>query len=112
VWVESHITQGACAYPITSSTTMGSGYQAVIANAGPISGEIIWSLSNQSRSIVQPPHVKAIPSLVGVLQTLHLVKVCFDERSVIYNFWETTSRCFSYWGSGTYISFIKCPCRA
>ena len=34
VWVESHITQGACAYPITSSTTMGSGYQAVIANGG------------------------------------------------------------------------------
>ena len=23
VWVETHITQGACAYPITSSTTMG-----------------------------------------------------------------------------------------
>ncbi|MFQ6677277.1 MAG: 2-oxoacid:acceptor oxidoreductase family protein [Fidelibacterota bacterium] len=34
VWVESHITQAACAYPITSSTTMGSGYQAVIANGG------------------------------------------------------------------------------
>src|SRR5215471_15653969 len=27
VWVETHITQGACAYPITSSTTMGGGYQ-------------------------------------------------------------------------------------
>lgn len=26
VWVETHITQGACAYPITSSTTMGGGY--------------------------------------------------------------------------------------
>ena len=26
VWVETHITQGACAYPITSSTTMGAGY--------------------------------------------------------------------------------------
>ena len=26
-WVETHITQGACAYPITSSTTMGGGYQ-------------------------------------------------------------------------------------
>ena len=31
VWVESHITQGGCAYPITSSTTMGSGYQASLA---------------------------------------------------------------------------------
>ena len=26
VWVESHITDGSCAYPITSSTTMGVGY--------------------------------------------------------------------------------------
>jgi pyruvate-ferredoxin/flavodoxin oxidoreductase len=32
VWVETHITQGACAYPITSSTTMGGGYQAEMAN--------------------------------------------------------------------------------
>ena len=34
VWVETHITQGACAYPITSTTTMGSGYQAVLASGG------------------------------------------------------------------------------
>jgi pyruvate-ferredoxin/flavodoxin oxidoreductase len=32
VWVETHITQGACAYPITSSTTMGGGYQTEVAN--------------------------------------------------------------------------------
>src|SRR6476661_7905964 len=32
VWVETHITQGACAYPITSSTPMGGGYQAEVAN--------------------------------------------------------------------------------
>ena len=32
VWVDTHITQGACAYPITSSTTMGGGYQAEVAN--------------------------------------------------------------------------------
>src|SRR2546425_2267140 len=31
VWVETYITQGACAYPITSSTTMGGGYQAEVA---------------------------------------------------------------------------------
>jgi pyruvate-ferredoxin/flavodoxin oxidoreductase len=31
VWVETHITQGACAYPITSSTGMGVGYQAAQA---------------------------------------------------------------------------------
>lgn len=32
VWVDSHITQGACAYPITPSTNMGTGYQAEVAN--------------------------------------------------------------------------------
>ena len=32
VWVESHITDGACAYPITSSTAMGVGYQVEVAN--------------------------------------------------------------------------------
>jgi pyruvate-ferredoxin/flavodoxin oxidoreductase len=31
VWVETHLTQGACAYPITSSTNMGAGYQAAQA---------------------------------------------------------------------------------
>ncbi len=32
VWVETHITQGACVYPITSSTTMGGGYSTAVAN--------------------------------------------------------------------------------
>ncbi len=32
VWVESHITQASCAYPITSSTIMGVGYAAEVAN--------------------------------------------------------------------------------
>ncbi|MFQ6116278.1 MAG: 2-oxoacid:acceptor oxidoreductase family protein, partial [bacterium] len=32
VWVDTHIGQGGCAYPITSSTTMGQGYQAAVAN--------------------------------------------------------------------------------
>jgi pyruvate-ferredoxin/flavodoxin oxidoreductase len=32
VWVEENITQAACAYPITSSTTMGGGYSAAVAN--------------------------------------------------------------------------------
>lgn len=31
VWVETHIGQGACAYPITPSTNMGGGYQAAVA---------------------------------------------------------------------------------
>src|SRR5688572_16055360 len=32
VWVEINITQAACAYPITSSTTMGGGYSAAVSN--------------------------------------------------------------------------------
>jgi len=32
VWVETRITQGACAYPITPSTNMGGGYQMAVAN--------------------------------------------------------------------------------
>src|SRR6266581_7855739 len=32
VWVDTHITQGACAYPITSSTTMGTGYETEVSN--------------------------------------------------------------------------------
>ena len=32
VWVETHISQGAGAYPITSSTTMGGGFQTAVAN--------------------------------------------------------------------------------
>ncbi len=35
VWVETHISQGAGAYPITSSTTMGSGYQVAVAKGIP-----------------------------------------------------------------------------
>ncbi|KAA3602021.1 MAG: pyruvate ferredoxin oxidoreductase [Calditrichaeota bacterium] len=32
VWVETNITQGACAYPITPSTEMGVGFQRSVAN--------------------------------------------------------------------------------
>ena len=32
VWVESHIAQGACAYPITPSTPMGDGFAVEFAN--------------------------------------------------------------------------------
>ncbi len=32
VWVETYITEGACAYPITPSTNMGQGYQVAVAN--------------------------------------------------------------------------------
>lgn len=32
VWVDTNITQGSCAYPITSSTTMGVGYEIAVSN--------------------------------------------------------------------------------
>ena len=31
-WVETNITHGACAYPITSSTVMGQHYAMAVAN--------------------------------------------------------------------------------
>ena len=31
-WVETQISQGACAFPITPSTTMGGGFEAAVAN--------------------------------------------------------------------------------
>ncbi len=35
VWVETHVCQGSGAYPITSSTTMGSGFNAAVMNGIP-----------------------------------------------------------------------------
>ncbi len=35
VWVERHVCQGSGAYPITSSTTMGSGFNAAASNGLP-----------------------------------------------------------------------------
>ena len=49
VWVESHITQGGCAYPITSSTTMGSGYQTSIAEGNTnLWGEKLFFIEPES----------------------------------------------------------------
>src|SRR6476619_133380 len=35
VWVETHISQGSGAFPITSSTTMGGGYNQAVTNGVP-----------------------------------------------------------------------------
>jgi pyruvate-ferredoxin/flavodoxin oxidoreductase len=35
VWVETHISQGSGAYPITSSTTMGGGFNQAVMNGQP-----------------------------------------------------------------------------
>ncbi len=35
VWVETHISQGSGAYPITSSTTMGAGFNMAVTNGIP-----------------------------------------------------------------------------
>ena len=35
VWVETHVSQGSGAYPITSSTTMGSGFNLAVMNGKP-----------------------------------------------------------------------------
>lgn len=49
VWVESHICQGACAYPITPSTGMGNGYQLAVANGKKnLWGETLFFLEPES----------------------------------------------------------------
>ena len=49
VWVETHITQGACAYPITPSTNMGAGYQAAQARGQKnLWGESLFFLELES----------------------------------------------------------------
>lgn len=49
IWVETAITQGACAYPITSSTSMGGGYGAAVANGKKnLWGETLMFLEPES----------------------------------------------------------------
>lgn len=49
VWVETHITQGASAYPITPSTNMGAGYQAAqAAGKKNLWGESLFFLELES----------------------------------------------------------------
>ena len=48
-WVETQITQGACAFPITSSTEMAHGYQAAVANGkANLWGETLFFLELES----------------------------------------------------------------
>lgn len=49
VWVETHVSQGACAYPITPSTNMGTGYQLAVANGHKnLWGEELFFLEPES----------------------------------------------------------------
>ncbi len=49
VWVDTHITQGACAYPITPSTNMGAGYEVRVAAGAPnLWGEQLFFLEPES----------------------------------------------------------------
>ena len=49
VWVETQVSQGACAYPITSSTNMGAGYQAAQARGQKnLWGEALFFLELES----------------------------------------------------------------
>ena len=48
VWIESNISEGACAYPITPSTSMGSGYQLAVANGGNLWDRELFFLEPES----------------------------------------------------------------
>lgn len=61
VWVETSVCQGSGAYPITSSTTMGGGFNAAMMNGVPN----LWGISSFSWSlkanIPQPLSAKGSP---------------------------------------------------
>ncbi|WP_096457600.1 2-oxoacid:acceptor oxidoreductase family protein [Sulfurifustis variabilis] len=49
VWLESHVSDGACAYPITPSTNMGSGFQLAAANGQQnLWGDMLFFLEPES----------------------------------------------------------------
>jgi len=61
VWVETHISQGSGAYPITSSTTMGGGFNAAMMNGVPNLWATSWCSSSRKASIRPPRFAKASP---------------------------------------------------
>ena len=77
VWVESHITDGSCAYPITPSTTMGVGYNMEVSNGK----ENLWGTR---LAFIEPESehssasaAEGLHSLVGVLPISRVVKDLF-----------------------------------
>ncbi|MHB1530235.1 MAG: 2-oxoacid:acceptor oxidoreductase family protein [Acidiferrobacteraceae bacterium] len=49
LWVDTHVTDGACAYPITPSSRMSDGYQRAVANGGVnLWGEHLWFIEAES----------------------------------------------------------------
>src|SRR6266700_3497096 len=66
VWVESHISQAAVAYPITPSTPMGVGFAAeFFPMAKKKFGVSHWNFWSPSRSTVPLLRAKVSPDAVG-----------------------------------------------
>ena len=72
VWVETHITQGACAYPITSSTTMGGGYQAEVATTVN---------ATKAAGVDNSAQVEQLRDLSGVLSKFQGALASLEEAS-------------------------------
>ena len=62
VHVEIHVAQAAGAYPITSSTTMGGGFNAAVMNGKKTSGATRCNSSSPKASTPPPRYVKGSPS--------------------------------------------------
>ena len=62
VHVETQICQAAGAYPITSSTTMGGGFNAAVMNGAETSGATLCFSSSPRASIRRPVSARGLRS--------------------------------------------------
>ena len=81
VWVETNICQGSGAYPITSSTTMGSGFNAARQNGVP-------NLWGDELVFVEPEseHSAATFCRWSRHELYFRPRVGSDERSALHHF--------------------------
>ena len=115
VWVETHITQGAAAFPITSSTTMGQGYELAHSNGVKnLWGEPLQFTQLESEHSAQTTcegfalaggRVSNFTSGQGLIYLWP--RFNFNERSSLHHFWEKTSDGTAHWFSRDDFSIFK-----
>ena len=101
VWVETHISQGAGAFPITSSTTMAHGYNTAVVNGQPnLWGEQLQFFEPESEHSSGHGLRRVRPGRRSRDQ-LHLrSRVNLDERSAVYYQRQTLTGGVSHWLQG------------
>ena len=112
VWVETHITQGACAYPITSSTTMGGGYQAEVANGK----RNLWG---EELAFIEPESEHSAAStcegfaVAGgrVTNFTSGQGLILMKEVLLHDFRQASADRVSHRSARSDLAFLECPCR-